>query len=255
MYLCTRSNPDTGFCSSSSSGVSSKLFSFGGGGGGAASFLNAQGATPVTVTGGCLEPAPPLNAQGATPVVVSGGCLPPPPPGCPGFQSPARNLSDVMSGGTGVGRFVSSASGAGGGTGAFTTSNAGICFPGPQSSSACSSKTSGLAASSFSKTRQVILFTVGFQKTSPSLTRRGSMPGISESAKLANSFETRSSFHNCSTDCRVWPFCDVNNRRMCLCSWGIQTSASSGSRTFKISAISWMSKTSFGVLDSCDGGK
>ena len=41
----------------------------------------AQGATPVTVSGGCLgvAPAPDPAAQGATPVTVSGGCPPPPP--------------------------------------------------------------------------------------------------------------------------------------------------------------------------------
>mmetsp|Transcript_12071 Transcript_12071/g.34515 ORF Transcript_12071/g.34515 Transcript_12071/m.34515 type:complete len:216 (-) Transcript_12071:1347-1994(-) len=40
----------------------------------------AQGATPVTVSGGCfgVAPAPEGAAQGATPVTVSGGCPPPP---------------------------------------------------------------------------------------------------------------------------------------------------------------------------------
>mmetsp|Transcript_8291 Transcript_8291/g.20952 ORF Transcript_8291/g.20952 Transcript_8291/m.20952 type:complete len:248 (+) Transcript_8291:1695-2438(+) len=205
------------------------------------------------------------TAQGATPVVVSGGW--PPGPRVPaldgplgGFQSPMRNFNEATFGPRAaaaclpVAGLASSSSSSAGGAGSGI-SKAGTCPPGPQIDSAALSKAGGLLCSNFSSTRDVMRLTVGFQKSSPSLSSEGKRRGTITSEAPRHSSTKWSSFQSCSTAWMGCAFCEASNRVKCFRSFGKACWKTVESTYLHNRPISKINNTSFGVLDSLAWGK
>mmetsp|Transcript_31902 Transcript_31902/g.91957 ORF Transcript_31902/g.91957 Transcript_31902/m.91957 type:complete len:229 (-) Transcript_31902:848-1534(-) len=216
---------------------------------GAAPLLNAQGATPVAVNGGCLPPTPPPPpmAHGATPVAVSGGFPPVPPPAAlGGFQPPKQNFRELTSPeGPAAPNPSSSSSPSARSSSQMAAScaarakmYAGTWRPGPQSCSAACRKASGLLASIFSKTSEVMRLTVGFHEGSPPRSSAGSTCGMRFSATALNKLQMCSSFQYCSAawiGCVLW---ELSSLTRCCTSVGNNCGNAAASTYFKTCEIS-----------------